>query len=84
MFMRASVFSIAELPSCSYFNEETGLWDTSGLVLDSISKLSVGEDGEVDIQISCLSFHLSDFTVTTTDVDPVFQPVTLVSESRIV
>lgn len=77
--LRASVVSVAKLPSCSYYNEETGRWDSSGLVLDSVTELSVGEAGEMDIQITCVSFHLSDFTATTTEVEPVFQPVTLVS-----
>lgn len=79
MMMRASVASTEDIPSCSYYNEETDLWDSNGLAIDSIEELSVGEEGEVDVEVVCLSFHLSDFTVTTTEVEPVFQPVTLVS-----
>lgn len=76
--MEAAVAS--ELPSCSYFDEDSGLWDSTGLALDSVTVLS-GEDAEgtaVDVHVSCISFHLSDFSVTTTDVEAVFQPVTIV------
>ena len=84
--MKASASVASTLPSCSYFDEETGLWDSTGLVLDSVTILSEDDDGgsgggaAVDVHVSCVSFHLSDFSVTTTEVEPVFRPVTLVRD----
>eukprot|EP00903_Cladosiphon_okamuranus_P012876 g12026.t1 len=83
MLMRASVASTEEIPSCSYYNEETGFWESSGLVIDSIQELSVGESGDADVLVSCLTFHLSDFTVTTTEVEPIFQPIALTAGTEI-
>lgn len=76
--MEASV--VSELPSCSYYNKVSGHWDPAGLVLDAITVLSEegGAGAATDVHVSCVSFHLSDFSVTTTAVEPVFQPVTLV------
>ena len=81
MLMRASIAPTEDIPSCSYYNEENGLWDSSGLAIYSVQELSVAEGGDVDVEVSCSTFHLSDFTATTTEVEPVFQPVTLVSST---
>lgn len=84
MTMKASVASEEEqLPSCSFFNENTGSWESEGLILDSLTVLSNGGGGGISYDVSCMSFHLSDFTVTTTEIEPVFQPVTLVSKFRL-
>ncbi|CAM9419179.1 unnamed protein product [Pylaiella littoralis] len=77
MTMKASVTSEAQVPSCSFFDENTGRWDSEGLALDSITMLSHGENGVIDYDVSCVSFHLSYFTVSTTEVEPIFQPVKL-------
>ena len=76
--MEAVVASQAELPSCSYYDEDIGRWDSSGLVVESVTELSTGAIGAVDVLVSCVSFHLSDFTVATTEAEAVFQPVPLV------
>lgn len=76
--MEAVVASEAELPSCSYYDEDIGRWDSSGLVVESVTELSTGAIGAVDVLVSCVSFHLSDFTVATTEAEAVFQPVPLV------
>ncbi|CAN0146525.1 unnamed protein product [Pylaiella littoralis] len=77
MTMKASVTSEAQLPACSFFNEDTNRWDSEGLALDSATMSSHEGNGVIDYDVSCVSFHLSYFTVTTTEVEPVFQPVTL-------
>lgn len=79
MTMEASLTSEAHLPSCSYFNEANDRWGSEGLALNSVTVRSDGGVGTVDVDVSCASFHLSDFTVTTEEVEPIFQPVTLVS-----
>lgn len=76
--MQASVHS--DLPSCSFFDEGAGRWDSSGLVVDSVAVLSEQATGAVEVGVSCVSFHLSDFSVTTTDVQPVFRPVSMVRD----
>ncbi|CBJ26945.1 conserved unknown protein [Ectocarpus siliculosus] len=75
--MRASMTSSAQLPSCSYYNEDTGLWDSEGLAIGAVAVLTDAADSAVDVLVSCVTFHLSDFGVATTEVEPVFQPVTL-------
>ncbi|CAM9232606.1 unnamed protein product [Ectocarpus sp. 6 AP-2014] len=75
--MRASMTSSAQLPSCSYYNEDTGRWDSEGLAVGAVAVLTDAADSAVDVLVSCVTFHLSDFGVATTDVEPVFQPVTL-------
>ncbi|CAM9229815.1 unnamed protein product, partial [Ectocarpus fasciculatus] len=75
--MRASMTSSAQLPSCSYYNEETGRWDSEGLAIDSVTVPTDAGDNEADVLVSCVTFHLSDFGVGTTEIEPVFQPVTL-------
>lgn len=80
--MKASVAPEAQLPSCSFFNENTERWESEGLVLESATVLSNEGDGATSYDVSCVSFHLSDFSVTTTEVEAIFQPVTLVSSYR--
>ncbi len=77
--MRAVVSSTGDVPFCLFYNEDTTSWESSGLVIDSVTELSQTVSGAVDVLISCASFHLSDFSVTSTEVEPVFQPVSLVS-----
>ena len=69
------------VPSCVYFNEDTGSWDTAGLVMGSIAiSLDEADDGNgwMDVNVTCLSLHLSDFTISSDEVDAAFRPVTLV------
>ncbi|CAM9699138.1 unnamed protein product [Ectocarpus sp. 12 AP-2014] len=75
--MRASMASTAQLPSCSYYNEDTGRWDSEGLAIGAVAVPTNAGDSAVDVLVSCVTFHLSDFGVATTEVEPVFQPVTL-------
>lgn len=82
MTLRASVAAASEIvPSCSYYNEGIGSWDSEGLATDSIA-VSVDEgddgDGRIEVNVTCISFHLSDFTITADDIDGAFRPVTLV------
>ncbi|CBJ26948.1 conserved unknown protein [Ectocarpus siliculosus] len=75
--MRASMTSSALLPSCSYYNEETGLWDSEGLAIGAVAVPIDAGDSALDVLVSCVTFHLSDFGVATTEIETVFQPVTL-------
>ncbi|CAM9718087.1 unnamed protein product [Ectocarpus sp. 4 AP-2014] len=75
--MRASMTSSAQLPSCSYYNENTGRWDSEGLAIGAVVVPTDAGDGAVDVLVSCVTFHLSDFGVAATEVEPVFQPATL-------
>ncbi|CAB1100232.1 unnamed protein product [Ectocarpus sp. CCAP 1310/34] len=75
--MRASMASTAQLPSCLYYNEETGRWDSEGLAIGAVAVPTNAGDSAVDVLVSCVTFHLSDFGVATTEIEPVFQPVTL-------
>ncbi len=79
--MRAVVSSTDDttLPFCSFYNEDTDSWESGGLVIESVTEVSQTGSGAVDLLVSCASFHLSDFSVTPTEVEPVFQPVSLVS-----
>lgn len=82
--MRASVSSGSHklsVPTCSYYNEDVGAWDAAGLATESLSSSS-DDGGEKDVNLTCLSFHLSDFTVSADAVDAAFRPVSLVSEIR--
>lgn len=67
-------------PSCSYFNEDVGAWDAAGLATESMTVLSSGDGAGVDVNLTCLSFHLSDFTVSTDGLEAAFRPVSLVRE----
>eukprot|EP00903_Cladosiphon_okamuranus_P018201 g16743.t2 len=81
MTLRASAAVASKVvPSCVYFNENAGSWDTAGLATDSIAiSMDEGDDGNgrVNVIVSCLSFHLSDFTISSDEVDAAFRPVTL-------
>ncbi|CBJ29758.1 hypothetical protein Esi_0160_0064 [Ectocarpus siliculosus] len=72
--MRASMTSSALLPSCSYYNEETGLWDSEGLAIGAVAVPIDAGDSALDVLVSCVTFHLSDFGVATTEIETVFQP----------
>lgn len=86
MMLRASAgvasFSMAQ-SSCVYYNEDTGTWDTAGLATDSVYMSAVDEaddnNGRVDVNVTCLSFHLSDFTISADEAEAAFRPVSLVS-----
>jgi len=77
------------VPSCNYYDEETGRWDSAGLAIEAMETVLTppaatgeavaGVDGHVDIVLTCLSFHLSDFTLSADEVDAAFRTVSLVS-----
>ena len=78
--MKVSLNSTSDTPWCAYYNNETREWEDDGLVIAAVFPWAVGE-GESDAlgaDISCLSYHLSDFAVSTTGSDGVFAPVELV------
>lgn len=82
--MRASVSSEPQddgVPTCSYYNEDVGAWDTAGLATESLSS-SADDGGEGDVNVTCLSFHLSDFTVSAEGVEAAFRPVSLVGANK--
>lgn len=88
--MRASASSASGedsiIPTCSYYNEGAGSWNTAGLATESMTVSSPsssggGQGGGVDVNLTCLSFHLSEFTVSTEEIEAAFRPVSLVSES---
>ena len=78
--MKALLNSTSDMPWCAYYNNETRGWVEDGLVIAAVSPVTLGEgasDG-LELQVSCLSYHLSDFAVSTTGSDGVFTPVELV------
>lgn len=82
MTLRASVAAASTVvPSCVYYNVDTGSWDTAGIATESIAiSMDEGDEGNrrVDVNVTCTSFHLSDFTISSDDVDAAFRPVMLV------
>lgn len=83
--MRSSVASGNHVPSCSFYDEDTGVWKSDGLVVESVSAKGAGggEGLGSEVNISCISYHLSDFAVSTTQPESVFAPVKLVRRTRI-
>lgn len=84
MTMKGSMGStLPTLPSCVYYDDDAGDWDTAGLATGA-SVISVDElSGEnvpagANVTVTCVSFHLSDFTITTDEVDAAFRPIELV------
>jgi len=82
-------FTHGFVPSCSYYDEGAGRWDSAGLVIEAIATFSsaageqAGElDNPLDVNLTCLSFHLSDFTLSTEAVDAAFKTVPLASLDR--
>ena len=72
------------VPSCSYYDEEAGRWDSAGLAIEAAEEevVSAGEvrgDSVNGVNLTCQSFHLSDFTLSTEEVDAAFRTVPLVS-----
>lgn len=63
--MTATMTSASESPWCAYYNEETEEWEAGGLAVASVSSQSA--DGGVEL--SCVSYHLSDFGVSTTEYE---------------
>lgn len=78
--MEASLTSSLDVPWCAYYNDETGAWDADGLVIESVSAQAstVAGSDALNVKLSCTSYHLSDFAVSTTDFEGVFTPVELV------
>ncbi|CAM9935318.1 unnamed protein product [Scytosiphon promiscuus] len=82
MTMRGSMGgTTSRLPSCVYYNDDAGSWDTAGLAMGA-SIMSVddvgGENSQAaaNITVTCVSFHLSDFTIATDDeADAAFRPI---------
>ena len=78
--MKASLNSTLDTPWCAYYNNETKKWEEDGLAIVTVSprEPSAEEGDDLEVYISCLSYHLSDFAVSTTDSDGIFAPVALV------
>lgn len=78
--MKTSLNSALDTPWCAYYNNETRAWEDDGLAVVAASSgtPSAGEDNDLEVDITCLSYHLSDFVASTTDADGVFAPVELV------
>ncbi|CAM9102892.1 unnamed protein product [Laminaria digitata] len=76
---RASLNSALDTPWCAYYNNDTRQWEEDGLVIAEVSPRALSEGGSdgLEIEISCLTYHLSDFAVSTTGSDGVFAPVEL-------
>ncbi|CAM9462230.1 unnamed protein product [Ectocarpus sp. 4 AP-2014] len=87
MTMRASMATTSSnSPSCAYYNEVTGLWDEDGLVTEAATTpMDEGHAaGLTDLNVSCWSFHLSDFTISADEVDSGFQHVDLAAGIAVV
>ncbi|CAB1100229.1 unnamed protein product [Ectocarpus sp. CCAP 1310/34] len=87
MTMRASMATTSsKSPSCAYYNELTGLWDEDGLVTEAaitpIDESNAG--GLTDLNVTCWSFHLSDFTISADEVGSGFQHVDLTAGIAVV
>lgn len=79
--MAASVISgphSGAIPSCSFYDEATGGWDSAGLATDSMTVSPSGNGTRSEVNLTCFSFHLSDFTVSADELDAAFRPVSLV------
>eukprot|EP00752_Nemacystus_decipiens_P011504 g10216.t1 len=72
------------IPSCSYYNEGTGEWNSAGLAFESMAMSPSGDGAGSKVNVTCLSFHLSDFTVSADEVDAVFRPVSLTAAGSVV
>ncbi|CAM9093541.1 unnamed protein product, partial [Hapterophycus canaliculatus] len=72
--------TLPKLPSCVYYNDDAGAWDTGGLATGA-SVMSVDEvtgetaRGDANVTVTCVSFHLSDFTIATDEVGAAFRPI---------
>ncbi|CAM9342946.1 unnamed protein product, partial [Ectocarpus sp. 12 AP-2014] len=87
MTMRASMATTSSnSPSCAYYNEATGLWDEDGLVTEAAkTPMDAGHAaGLTDLNVSCWSFHLSDFTISADEVGSSFQHVDLTAGIAVV
>lgn len=79
--MRASTPSVSHVASCSHFNESSASWGHDGVAIDSMTTAGgsgQSADSQVVIQISCVSYHLSEFAVSTSDDEHIFAPVDVV------
>lgn len=78
--MKAWPTSASEIPWCAYYNEETSEWEADGLVVESVSVqvADASESNGSEVDVSCTSYHLSDFAVSTAQSDGVFAPIELV------
>ncbi|CAM9220320.1 unnamed protein product [Ectocarpus sp. 12 AP-2014] len=85
--MRASMATLSSSsPSCAYYNENTGLWDQDGLATEAATTpIDEGHAaGLTDLNVSCWSFHLSDFTISADEVGSSFQHVELTAGIAVV
>lgn len=78
--MKASLTTSSDVPWCAYYNEATEKWDDDGLVIESVYAQASGEaeSDSLQVDLSCVSYHLSDFAVSTTEAEGIFTPVKLV------
>lgn len=78
--MTASLTSASVIPWCAYYNQETAGWEADGLVIGSASVQAsdASDSNSSDVEVLCLSYHLSDFAVSTADSDGIFAPVDVV------
>lgn len=78
--MKASLFSESDVPWCAYYNEVAAKWDADGLIIASAAAQlpETEENGTLEVTLSCTSYHLSDFAVSTTEADVLLVPVDLV------
>ncbi|CAN0192654.1 unnamed protein product, partial [Ectocarpus sp. 13 AM-2016] len=78
MTMRASVATTSSsTPLCAYYNENTGRWEEDGLVAEGVTMSTSKTAGLRDLNVTCWSFHLSDFTIIAEDIGASFEPVEL-------
>lgn len=78
----ASPHSDGDIPSCSYYDEGAGGWDVAGLATESVTVFPSGDSDQGGaVNLTCLSFHLSDFTVSSDVVHAAFTPVSLVRDN---
>lgn len=79
MTMRASVAATSSnTPLCAYYNETTGSWEEDGLVTGGATVSTSNAAGLRDLNVTCWSFHFSDFTILADEVGAGFEPVELV------
>ncbi|CAM9646533.1 unnamed protein product [Scytosiphon promiscuus] len=82
MTLRGSMgTTLSKPPACVYFNENKGGWDNAGLATGA-SMVSVNDVGGDTTQpavnnatVTCVTFHLSDFTMAIDDVGTSFRPI---------
>lgn len=84
MTMAASMSSASPgVASCSYYDEDLEQWEETGVVTESVVTPSSDDRQreKVDVSISCVTYHLSDFTVSSGTLATAVEPVGLVSRT---